>query len=83
MWKCWDVENTKIYFPTPIGLVLKNTEKPLYLATVLGSLKYTIRRENRALSVRVAVVAQRDKEQCAEACGNHTRLTVLSVVIVR
>jgi hypothetical protein len=49
---------------------------------VLGSLKYTIRRENGALSVGVAVVTQRDKEQCAEACRNHTRFTVLSVVIV-
>jgi hypothetical protein len=30
----------------------------------------------------VAVVTQRDKEQCAAACRNHTRFTVLSVVIV-
>jgi hypothetical protein len=28
------------------------------------------------------VVAQIDKEQCAEACRNHTRFTVLLVMIV-
>jgi hypothetical protein len=53
MWEYWDVENTKIYVLTPIGLVRKDTEKLIYLTTVSGFLKYTIQRENGALSVGV------------------------------
>ena len=43
IWECWDVENTRIDFSTPIGLVRKNTEKLLYLIYSLELLKYTIR----------------------------------------
>jgi phosphorylcholine metabolism protein LicD len=75
------VKNT-IYFPTPISLEQKDTEKLPYLATVLRSLKYTIQRGDRTLSVRCQVISPRDEERCAEACRNHTRLTVPLVVIV-
>ena len=37
--ECWDVENTRINFPTPMGLVQKDTEKLLYLTSVSASLR--------------------------------------------
>jgi hypothetical protein len=54
IWEHGDVKNTRIDFPTPIGLVRKDIEKLLYLTTVLGFLKNTIRRENGAIPVEVA-----------------------------
>jgi hypothetical protein len=32
--------------------------------------------------LRSQVITQKDKERCADPCRNHTRFTVLSVVIV-
>ncbi|KAF2621080.1 hypothetical protein BU25DRAFT_254057 [Macroventuria anomochaeta] len=46
IWECWDVENTRIEIPTPIGLVRKDTEKLLYLNYSIGVIKYPLRRES-------------------------------------
>jgi hypothetical protein len=56
------VNNTKIYFPTPIDLVQKDTGKLPYLSTVLGSLsmRFRVLSEQRSCEV---VACSFNKEQ--------------------
>jgi hypothetical protein len=54
IWECWGVENTRIDFPTPIGLVRKDAENYSVQTTMSGFREYTIWRGNGALPVEVA-----------------------------
>ena len=92
IWKCWNVENTRIDFSTPIGLVRKDTEKLSYLTSV-GLLKYTIRRAIGTTIMRGGgVFVQQGNKRCVgctqvlsetHPCHSGSTVVVTSIVIVR